>query len=497
MAYSKSSDGMINPWGLHKVLEAQLLDYKASKNSQYLKQVLDQGLALRDLRDDRRGIKDHFTGKSSKVWSTKKYTCGKTAAFLLHSTIIMRPILESIDLLLKNHRDELTAGEHEDMIMLANEYSQTMNYFFLKDRWWRNGGMTFLAPTQKSFKCSLLSGFEKSKGLPLNQVVNAGDVYLRLSEIANKVDKGSLRYSSSSMKAYGQKVLKYTLSQLKTAKEGHFLWKYSEGTRVEDTSHALITYDFLIRAYERKLISSGYISKLKKGFHFLYNGHYSKTRSHLSSTVGTIGERKYIQALTRFSLLGKYDSSVAFRIKTIVKNYKDTNGKRLGNTMRGLAGVRYLDSIFKVAYPVSVSKKSASGNGLERSADLKHSQGVTTLYAAANRYFRVSGKAVTSCALVNFGTTQFGDLEFSARHRGKTRYGACKGRYCGTSPGFHLFVGKNTKSWKRVFSSRLARNSKRYSVKINDRYRYGLACRSGGGSARDNIDLMYLYKKLK
>ncbi|MEM7645451.1 MAG: hypothetical protein AAF203_00965, partial [Pseudomonadota bacterium] len=166
-------------------------------------------------------------------------------------------------------------------------------------------------------------------GLPLNQVVNAGDIYFQLSEMAvvwPDLGKRLSRGHKSYLKL-AERVLIYTRSQLKKQKSGSLSWLYMETGRIEDTSHAAVVVSFLVRSQNRGYSDLKEMMALTKTFHEVYNGTNSvnRVRSHLSSTYGSVGEEKWAKALGAWYELIPYDATLYPKIK----NIQDRWGSRL------------------------------------------------------------------------------------------------------------------------------------------------------------------------
>lgn len=64
-------------------------------DAEYLERAWEFAVRAMELRDDRTGLED-FSGKARPAWSSTRYGSGRRTSFLVHSGLILQPILETL-----------------------------------------------------------------------------------------------------------------------------------------------------------------------------------------------------------------------------------------------------------------------------------------------------------------------------------------------------------------------------------------------------------------
>lgn len=502
-ASALDSEQRVQAWALRELLETQLIKYETTKKLAYLELALEQAEYMIRYRDDLQGRTDNFRNVSgAKVWSVnaQKLTCGVSAAFLVHQTVWLRPLMEMLYIYLSEYQGTMVDKRVSRIRNIISEFYETLDYFYQHDRLWRDNGLTFKAPTQESFICDKLSGFELTDSLPLNQMLDAGSLYHQFYDFADRFPNLFVNLAKNTLQARGNKVLTYVMAQMSVDSTGGIIWAYSKANRPEDTAHSVLVFDYLVRNYKRGLIPYARIIQARRTFHNLYNNHYNKVKTYLYDNPST-GIPKYIQALTRLVRLADFDASIYHRIRNINNYYqgvKDDGSVVSGKTKIGMAGLAWLKKFADIEFANYEYNASAYKSGVVNSLAIRHTMGSTILYRASGGPIKqIAGKNVSGCLKLNFGSVKSADIRVMARHRGNTPVDQCVVPYCGTSPGFYVFSSHDGLNWDYNYYSKLSTSYKSLNITVANPFRYALICRGAGGHARDNIEITNIFRDLK
>ena len=80
-------------WEASRWMTALVVMYQATGDAHYLHPVWRYAQTAMEMRDDRRGLSDS-DGRSLAVWGSSKYVVGQRRHFLVHSALILEPMLE-------------------------------------------------------------------------------------------------------------------------------------------------------------------------------------------------------------------------------------------------------------------------------------------------------------------------------------------------------------------------------------------------------------------
>ena len=87
-----NEDGSI-AWGVSRDMMGIVALYDATGDSRFLRLLERYAEAAMDARDDRTGKTDN-DGRSEPAWSTPRYGMGERRIYLVHSGLVVQPILE-------------------------------------------------------------------------------------------------------------------------------------------------------------------------------------------------------------------------------------------------------------------------------------------------------------------------------------------------------------------------------------------------------------------
>lgn len=99
---SLPADGGRLAWRTSRELLALLLRFEDTGEARYLAPIWRFAMGAMAQRDDHAGLQD-FRGRSLPVWGTSRYGDGRRTDFLVHSALVLEPILECLAFLEGRH----------------------------------------------------------------------------------------------------------------------------------------------------------------------------------------------------------------------------------------------------------------------------------------------------------------------------------------------------------------------------------------------------------
>lgn len=323
--YEASFRGLANddqaPWALAAHFNQIVFSYHASGNPAFLELAVDQGNELASFTAEAQGRLDEIGLQSAPVLTSKRYSCGRDAAVLVHHAAIWAPIMEAATRLQKDHLSLLREKpEVAKRMMVVFRVSMLGLNYFDKDVKRTSEGLAYVQPAAP-FPCDDLRPDFDGKAIPLNMAAAAGSLALQLTEFLNTLPEHLLSaYPSvrAGQAAYQQRQLRNlsyatssVLPHLRTEK-GALLWSYMPGGRPEDITHGALVVDFLL-ALERgnRLVEplSGKLTTTYRNLLFRQPGNVLTVYSHVGPYVSrgvdvrTIGETKSLSGLTGWAPL--------------------------------------------------------------------------------------------------------------------------------------------------------------------------------------------------
>jgi len=226
-------------WYQSNILNGLLEMYQATNNTDYLDQFV--GLA-----DDVYKQNDIFTGKFDKLrkrvvfgWSSIKYTKYKERHVMgVDSAVISEVYAKFTKVVLQNKlttyyskADHYYEVAKDAMLEIEEDWDEKINFYRFKPR-----------------------AHKKYSIYPYNQGLAIASVYLELYEI-NKIQNeyhlaGSYLEKARLIGKYFKKAIK------KDSRNNRLLWRYAPGSYYEDSSHASIDIEFMIKAYKNNILFS-------------------------------------------------------------------------------------------------------------------------------------------------------------------------------------------------------------------------------------------------
>lgn len=296
-------------------------------------------------------------------------------------------------------------------------------------------------------------------------------------------------------------------------------WRYlkfdvdgSQG-RVEDVSHAGLVLGFVMRMFEESLVySQADIQVFIDTFNTITQN-ANKVHTHVSYNYGSLtpsiaNQRKAQRGIVAWTPLAIVDPKIYDKTRQIFHQYE--GGYDANNWYGEAVLLRFAPK--DIQYPIlarspedhksyipNYALRFRNGTGLYRSASIP----VTT----------ISGKSASSCAEYAFSQPQNRPLQIEYKQvQSIGSLDSCSGSGCTTSPGFHVFTSNATRieeghvdaymasvdllesAWGHAGSLPLDPSGSSVTgiVTPSQPYNRVLICRSGAGSARDNISVRYV-----
>lgn len=215
-------------WAEAYILLGYMEMYRATRERDYLRRLVDHFDRVLRNRDDMRGIVDVYAGKPLAGWGSQKYTKGKWHVWIVHTGMITLAPAEFVQLVRSDRWLQREFGAK------AQEYRQRIEECIRDtDNYWRDG------PAEEE-------GYYYSPYihdvLPLNQQNAMGSVLIEMWRAT-----GQRRFRDRA-----EKLARFFRNRLRTRDACCYDWSYwpkltQDGKGSEDISHASLNVEFAVR----------------------------------------------------------------------------------------------------------------------------------------------------------------------------------------------------------------------------------------------------------
>ena len=283
--------------------------------------------------------------------------------------------------------------------------------------------------------------------------------------------------------------------------------------RIEDVSHAGLVLGFVTRMFEESLVFSQEDIQVFIDTFYTVTQNASKVHTHVNYSYGSLtpsasNQRKAQRGIISWTPLAIVDPKIYDKTRQIFHQY---GGGYDANNWYGEA-VLLRFSPKNIQYPI-LARSPSDHKSYIPNYGLRYRNGTGLYRNSLIPVTTIDGKSASSCAEYAFSQPQTRPLQIE--HRQVQSIGgldSCSGGGCNTSPGFHVFTANlprikevdvdtyiasgalNEADWSFADSLPLdpSGGSVTDTVASNQAYNRVLICRSGAGSARDNISVRYV-----
>jgi len=473
-------------WSEAAVLEALLVMHEATGDRRLLDEMevhLDQLLAT---TSEARGIVDEVRGEPVPAWGTGSYSCGRYHAHAVHTGVLVYPMggyarqVYSDATLPTRYAERASAYVAAATAALALHAAQyrasgdEASYRYPAD-------IGALATCDGTVYADLAGD-----PMPFNMMLSMGRAHVTLGqalELSGESAAGRDHLDRAAALAV------YFASQLeRDAATDTYGWLYLLGGRPEDAAHGSLDVRFAALAHSAGLgFTAGQMDRLARTFVEFLAADPDEVRSHLDHDgYGGGYDSRWQRGAVRWAPLAAFDRQVYDVARYIYWNAEGASfvGRALLHRHRPDDDVYPIHADPHAGLPVDEARLSlqpSGSTGLYRPSDTATAE--------------VAGATVSSCVRWTFEAPRTEPVTLRYRHTATSIAGdSCSGDACGTAPGLLVFESEDLASWTRVSGvpEPLAEEWRTETVTLSGgSYQHLLACRSGAGHARDNLQIRY------
>lgn len=271
--------------------------YKMTGDTSYLFDFEQRFKSIISQRDDKTGIRDVIRKRVTLGWSSNKYSKGKNHAWIVHSGMVLYPVVEFMALI-------------ENRPKLEREFSG-----FVNDYYEEVVRMTMDFEEDWNPKVGFYNyRYKPGQILPYNQALALGRVFVILQTLARQ--RGDSR--AVVFKKRAVQMAQYFQNNLR--KVGHrFEWNYGiNEPRPEDSSHAGIDVDFVVLAAKYRIVFT------QNDVVRMYNSYVHMARPQgLTEYVNGAGRINWLESLScgRMLEVAKVRKFPYFHCKQVFERY--------------------------------------------------------------------------------------------------------------------------------------------------------------------------------
>jgi hypothetical protein len=480
-------------WSESEQLEAMIVLYEATSDARLLDEIAAHADVLVAHTSRKRNLRDDVRGSTTAAWPTDSYTCKKTFTHAVHTGVLSWPLAWFAKTVASDARLGARFGNRARQVVSAVASALALHEAQYKSE---KTGASYRYPSAiGSLGSCGGTDYAALAGayLPFNMMLAMGRAHLHLSQAMLALDPqhpdaAYHRERAAALFAFFRSKLTYHSAS------ASYGWDYKLGGRPEDIAHGAWVVRAVLDAYaaratflQKAVFSQTDMTRFSNSYRSL-TATPSLVRSHIDFTGYGNGryDARWQQAATRLIGLAAIDQSAYDVGRNIYYNHA-------GKTLLGRA-LLYRYRADDRDYPITATCYGALPC-YRPLASLQATSGRSGLYRPASASIQtVAGKAVSSCISYRFSASSHQALELRYRQATEPIAGDhCEGGYCNSSPGLLAFISQDGKAWKATASLPLPKTGDQVNTLAPaSAYRYVLLCRSGAGSARDNLWISYL-----
>ena len=320
-------------WGTNDVLQSEVVAYQATGNIGYLLAAYDQMEVLLLRTSYRANITEYLTGTKKYVWLSTHYSCGKPVATVLGDSLIVAPMADAIYEGLR-HASQLDASRVTRIKYFVLILDAAMSFHDSELRVNTLGQGYYIIPSYyaKITGCAAWAGLSGNIGryLPVNQESQPGLANIAMWRLYRDIPGVQNATKAAEYRTRALQLITWVKAQMRGV-NGTLQWSYWPGPNnaAEDLSHAVLTVNFMMSAYNDGL-SSAYLSGLRNTF----LARYSSNPRYIAERVdgsGTLGLSTNAEALSRWARILRYDRTLGPYVAAIYNNttYVDQNARAM------------------------------------------------------------------------------------------------------------------------------------------------------------------------